>query len=124
MEHMTNTKHLPHTPAMLLLAVALISASALGLEMALMRIFATLLSYHFAFFVISIALLGLGVGGYAAHEWRQHRPISLVRLAGVLSFAIDVGLALVLRLLFPYAPAMYVAAGLFVLVPFMLTGVF
>jgi len=47
----------------MLLAVAFVSAAALGLEVALTRVFAVLLSYHLAFLVISSALCGLGVGG-------------------------------------------------------------
>src|ERR1700760_4347389 len=54
------------------LAVALGSLSRLLLELALTRLFSVVLFYHFAFFAISVALLGLGSGGVFAHirkEW-------------------------------------------------------
>src|ERR1700748_122992 len=54
------------------LAVALVSMSSLLLELALTRLFSVVLFYHFAFFAISVALLGLGSGGVFAHirkEW-------------------------------------------------------
>src|SRR5262245_33896552 len=55
----------------LLPGVALSSFSALLLELALTRLFSVVLFYHFAFLAISIALLGLGVGGVFAHLWKQ-----------------------------------------------------
>ncbi len=54
------------------LAVALMSFSALLLELGLTRIFSVVLFYHFAFLAISIALLGLGAGAVFAflrREW-------------------------------------------------------
>src|SRR6476469_640915 len=50
-----------------LMAVALVSLSSLLLELALTRLFSVVLFYHFAFFAISVALLGLGSGGVFAH---------------------------------------------------------
>jgi hypothetical protein len=55
----------------LLLGVALISFSALLLELALTRLFSVVLFYHFAFLAISIALLGLGAGGVFAYLSKQ-----------------------------------------------------
>lgn len=54
-----------------MLAVALVSLSSLLLELALTRLFSVVLFYHFAFFAISVALLGLGSGGVFAHIRRQ-----------------------------------------------------
>jgi hypothetical protein len=57
-----------------MLAVALVSLSSLLLELALTRLFSVVLFYHFAFFAISVALLGLGSGGVFAHirqEWLE-----------------------------------------------------
>ena len=45
------------------LAVALASAATIGLELTLTRIFSVTLYYHFAFMVISVAMLGLSVAG-------------------------------------------------------------
>ncbi len=56
------------------LAVALMSFSALLLELALTRLFSVVLFYHFAFLAISIALLGLGAGAVFAflrREWLE-----------------------------------------------------
>jgi hypothetical protein len=50
-----------------MVAVALVSLSSLLLELALTRLFSVVLFYHFAFFAISVALLGLGSGGVFAH---------------------------------------------------------
>jgi hypothetical protein len=50
--------------------IALSSFAALLLELALTRLFSVVLYYHFAFLVISIALLGLGAGGVFAYLWK------------------------------------------------------
>src|SRR5215469_12091994 len=52
-------------------AVALVSFSSLLLELAMTRLFSVVLFYHFAFFAISVALLGLGSGGVFAHIRRD-----------------------------------------------------
>src|SRR5262245_62044729 len=57
-----------------ILALALVSFASLLLELAMTRLFSVVLFYHFAFFAISVALLGLGSGGVFAHvrrEWLQ-----------------------------------------------------
>src|ERR1700757_4274475 len=54
-----------------MLAVVLVSLSSLLLELALTSLFSVALFYHFAFFAISVALLGLGWGGVFAHVRRQ-----------------------------------------------------
>ena len=46
-------------PRTVMLAVALVSFSSLLLELAMTRLFSVVLFYHFAFFAISVALLGL-----------------------------------------------------------------
>jgi hypothetical protein len=61
-----------------MLAVALVSLASLLLELALTRLFSVVLFYHFAFFAISVALLGLGSGGVFAHirrEWLERFEI-------------------------------------------------
>ncbi|HEV2962132.1 MAG TPA: hypothetical protein VG649_09935 [Candidatus Angelobacter sp.] len=54
-----------------MIAVALVSFASLLLELAMTRLFSVVLFYHFAFFAISVALLGLGSGGVFAHLRRQ-----------------------------------------------------
>jgi spermidine synthase len=46
-----------------LIAVALISAAALAFEILLMRLFSIILWHHFAYMIISLALLGYGASG-------------------------------------------------------------
>jgi spermidine synthase len=58
-------------PRTVMLAVALVSFSSLLLELAMTRLFSVVLFYHFAFFAISVALLGLGSGGVFAHIRRN-----------------------------------------------------
>ncbi|HLJ87163.1 MAG TPA: hypothetical protein VKZ53_10090 [Candidatus Angelobacter sp.] len=50
-----------------MIAVALVSFASLLLELAMTRLYSVVLFYHFAFFAISVALLGLGAGGVFAH---------------------------------------------------------
>src|SRR5258707_7259132 len=61
----------PISGGAMMLAVALVSFASLLLELALTRLFSVVLFYHFAFFAISIALLGLGSGGVFAHVRRE-----------------------------------------------------
>src|SRR5437667_4898929 len=59
-----------------LLAVALVSAGALTFEVLLTRLFSIIQWHHFAYMVISIALLGYGASGtfltLAQHWLRRH----------------------------------------------------
>src|ERR1051326_1772978 len=64
------------------LAVALVSFSSLLLELALTRLFSVVLFYHFSFFAISVALLGLGSGGVFAHIYREWLERFEVRTLG------------------------------------------
>src|ERR1039457_5058261 len=115
-----------------MLAVALMSFSALLLELGLTRLFSVVLFYHFAFLAISIALLGLGAGAvfaYLRREWLEGR--SVVHLGPLVSAAKWVVgfvlLEIVLRTAvslhldwsnFRYLSALYLASA----VPFFLTG--
>src|ERR1700685_2934354 len=51
----------------LLAGMAISSFAALLLELALTRLFSVVLFYHFSFLAISLALLGLGSGGFFAY---------------------------------------------------------
>src|SRR5207248_10198414 len=46
-----------------LAAIALLSAAALGYEILLMRLFSVIQWHHFAYMMISVALLGYGAAG-------------------------------------------------------------
>jgi spermidine synthase len=62
----------------LYLSVALISISVLMLEIGLTRMFSVMFESHYAFLVISSAILGLGVGGIFVHV--RARKISTLNL--------------------------------------------
>jgi len=61
MFHLLNQlKTLPHAP---IFSIALLSATALAYEILLMRLFAIVQWHHFAYMIISLALLGYGISG-------------------------------------------------------------
>lgn len=55
-------------------SVGLVSAVFIALQLNLVRILSTLLSYHFVFSVVSLAMLGLGLGGLIVQRIGQHAP--------------------------------------------------
>ncbi len=57
------------TPFATLLAIGLLSTAMLTFELALTRLFAVAQFYHFAFLVISLALLGSGMAGSMLSVW-------------------------------------------------------
>ena len=72
-----------------LLAVALVSAGALAFEVLLTRLFSIIQWHHFAYMVISIALLGYGASGafLAVTGNRLHRHVGVAFAAGATLFA-------------------------------------
>src|SRR5256885_11637864 len=87
-----------------LLAVALVSAGALVFEVLLTRLFAIIQWHHFAYMVISIALLGYGASGTFlafAHDRLRLRFISVFASCAAL-FAVSAvaGFAVAQRLPF------------------------
>ncbi|MEO6907031.1 MAG: hypothetical protein ABI210_03995 [Abditibacteriaceae bacterium] len=112
----------------LLLTVALVSAAVLTFEVSLTRIFAVLLRYHFAFLVISVALCGLGLGGYLAYWLKRGKDTTKVLSPTwlLLGFAIgiDVALALMLRVVFAHIPNAYWLAAVLILIPFTFAGMY
>lgn len=60
------------SPALWLrLAIGLLSAGALAYEVLLIRLFAIIQWHHFAYLIISVALLGYGVGGALVATWQE-----------------------------------------------------
>src|SRR5271167_2529562 len=114
------------------LGVALMSFSALLLELALTRLFSVVLFYHFAFLAISIALLGLGAGAVFAflrREWLERWSTSELgaTLCAVNALMILAALEIVLHTSvamhldwanFRRLTVLYLAAA----VPFLVTG--
>ncbi len=58
----------------LLSAIFLTSFSLIAFEITLSRLLSVLLSYHYVFVVLSLALLGLGMGGMFVHFFRPQIP--------------------------------------------------
>ncbi len=56
------------------------SFSTLGYEILLTRVFSISLSYHFAYMIISIAMLGIGGSGTAMSIWPDLRRLSNIRI--------------------------------------------
>ena len=105
-----------------LAATALVSAATLGFEFGLTRVFAALLTYHFAFLLLSIALCGLGLGGYIAHTNKV--VVSLGRTADYLCITVILAITLILFYVFATSPQAFIIAGLIALVPFVFSGMF
>jgi hypothetical protein len=106
----------------MLLVVFLLSFCGLGTEIALTRVFAVVLRYHFAFLAIAIALCGLGLGGYIAHWLRGKGERIIVWLT--IGFAVTTLFAawFLPAILLPNFPTAFWLAGLIALLPFLFLG--
>jgi spermidine synthase len=81
----SNTTSLPRY------SIALLSASALGYEVLLMRLFSIIQWHHFAYMIISLALLGYGASGTFLSLFSQHlqRHFCKVYLTNILLFSLS-----------------------------------
>lgn len=79
-------------------AIALVSLSTLCLQVALVRVLSVSLWYHFAFLVVSTAVLGYGLSGMALGLWPRLLKGDVRRRLAVLaaSFAVSVAVCFVL----------------------------
>jgi hypothetical protein len=75
------------------LAIALISAAILSFEIVVLRIFSFTIWHHFAYMVISVALLGFAVSGVWLTRRASHHDVDAGRAAGL--FALTAILATV-----------------------------
>ncbi len=75
-------------------SVALLSGAALLLEGALLRLLAVAQFYHFAFLVVSLALLGFGASGSLLSLWPPAKPEELPKTLGRVSFGFVLALGL------------------------------
>lgn len=55
----------------ILISLALVSSSMILYEIVLSRIFSVILSYHYVFTILSLAMLGLGMGGFLLQKVRR-----------------------------------------------------
>ncbi|MGZ8191323.1 MAG: spermine/spermidine synthase domain-containing protein [Methylococcaceae bacterium] len=90
-----------------LLAVAIISASALAYEILLMRLFSIIQWHHFAYMIISLALLGYGVSGVflAVNRERLMQLFPAAIMANLLLFSLFAPVCFLLAQQIPFNPA-------------------
>lgn len=88
----------------LLAAVAIISASALAYEVLLMRLFSIIQWHHFAYMMISLALLGYGVSGVflALNRDRLVRLFPAAIMGNMLLFSLSVPACFLLAQKIPF----------------------
>lgn len=69
----TSPRHLDHSTRAFRndLSIALLSAALIGFELVLLQVFSIMQWHHFAFMVISVALLGFGASGTLLSIWRE-----------------------------------------------------
>ena len=94
-------------PLAYLLVVSLTSASALAYEVLLMRLFSIVQWHHFAYMIISLALLGYGISGVfiALNRHRLKRHFPTVIVTNLLLFAIAMPACFLLAQKVPFNPA-------------------
>ena len=116
---------------LLLVGVFLTSFSLLAFEITLTRLLSVLLLYHFVFAVVSIALLGLGVGGIFVYFFRPQMPGgdkrfgSLALFASLTSLAIPLSVILMAQITYVEAVRDNILFYCFLLfLPFFFAGVF
>jgi predicted membrane-bound spermidine synthase len=88
----------------LLAGVFLVSFSMLAFEITLSRLLSILILYHYVFAIVSLALLGLGLGGIFVYLFRPHMPApeqrfgTLALLASLISLAIPISVILMIQI--------------------------
>lgn len=90
-----------------LLTIAVISGATLAYEVLLLRLFSLIQWHHFAFMVISLALLGYGVSGVFLALARQQvsRHFPSVIMGNLLLLALSMPLSFMLAQALPFNPA-------------------
>jgi hypothetical protein len=114
----------------MLAGIFLVSFSLIAFEITLSRLLSVLLSYHFVFAVLAVALLGLGGGGIILHllegptgpPKRPSPGFALWAALFALALSFSVLLAVRLGASFPALDNIYVYILLF-LIPFLLAGI-
>ena len=118
------------TSWILLSAIFLASFSLIAFEVALSRFLSVLLSYHYVFIVLSLVLLGLGLGGMFVHLFRPQIPKEEGRF-GILSFwtslfSLSIPLSILMMVEIGYIQDYLMAItfyGFLLIIPFFLAGV-
>lgn len=103
--------------------VGLMSASLLGLEIALTSVYGVLLQYHYVSLIVSLAVFGIGAGAYAAYRTKSPEASASMSASGWVCAAAGLFIASLSFALakFPYVHqlVLYVLLGT---VPFVLFG--
>ncbi|WP_139240377.1 hypothetical protein [Fodinibius roseus] len=87
------------TPIHMLCSLALVSFGMILYEIVLTRIFSVILSYHYVFAILSLAMLGLGMGGFLLKKWcRTTRGPHLYMVTAVTALVAGIITALTLYL--------------------------
>ena len=99
---------LARPPLRVTVGVGLVAACTLALQVLLTRLFSAVLFYHFAFFSISLALLGTGAGAlvlYVRPQWFERPSIeaALARWSAALAVGLVVAPFILVRLDYGYA---------------------
>lgn len=116
--------------AVFLSAIFLISICVIAFEITLSRLLSVLLSYHYVFVVLSLALLGLGAGGMFVHFCRPQIPIEenrfsiLTMVSALFALALPFSVIFIIQLkYFDDIQMTMLIYGFFLLIPFFLAGV-
>ncbi|MBN4076486.1 hypothetical protein JYT16_02085 [Gemmatimonas aurantiaca] len=78
-----------------LFAMALIAGCMVALQVALMRVASITLWYHFAFMMISLSLLGGGIGSAVIYRWRDWWSANAPRLEVISTLGLIISLVVV-----------------------------
>jgi len=115
----------------LLVSVFLVSFSMLAFEITLARLLSVLILYHYVFAIVSLALLGLGLGGLYVYFFRPAVPVNNVRfsslalVASLIALAIPLSAVLMTRIGYLDSVINNILFYCFLLfIPFFFTGVF
>lgn len=106
----------------IILTVFLLSFCGLATEIAMTRVFAVVLRYHFTFLAIAVALCGSGFGGYIANWLRPKGEQILCWLISGLGAAILLSMWFFVSVLLPHLPTAFWLAGSVAFLPFFLLG--
>ncbi len=96
----------------------IVSFSVIVYEVFLPRLFSVILDYNYVFLVISLATLGLGLGGYLSYYFMDHFVTLKHRIIGI--YAISIVAVVYGIYLLSYKGVLFYS--IFALIPFLLSG--
>lgn len=128
--HLPDEAPRPRTENAAAIALSLVSASGLALEVAFTRIFSLTFQYHYAFLAVSLAVLGLGLGAILGRFLTSSHSDSAPDSAGervaslaLLALSVTLPSIAVLLAVFPSTSSILQSTAA-TLVPFLLIGLF